>query len=126
MRSHRIRQNVSPPFSTYRAQLLFLAFIPRRHDNNQYGHSLLFQNIAGSRSPPPAAADDPCSGVSVLTVSRMPRHGLPALAGTGRRGLPGGSGRWRRAVGAGLGAALCAVPVAEVRDLRRRTCSPAC
>lgn len=45
------------------------------------------------------------------------RHGLPALTSSSRRCLPGGARWWHGAVGAGLGAALCAVPVVEVREL---------
>ncbi|XP_042721611.1 diablo homolog, mitochondrial isoform X2 [Lagopus leucura] len=44
------------------------------------------------------------------------RLGRPALASSSRRCLPGGAGRWHGAVGAGLGAALCAVPVVEKQN----------
>uniref|UniRef100_G1MZJ6 Direct IAP-binding protein with low pI n=1 Tax=Meleagris gallopavo TaxID=9103 RepID=G1MZJ6_MELGA len=44
------------------------------------------------------------------------RHGLPALTSSSRRCLPGGAWWWHGAVGAGLGAALCAVPVVEKQN----------
>lgn len=122
MRCHPVRQTVAVPSCCFLPSYLSIVTITGVPIGCDYS-TVLGHAPSCCRSSLLCYCWNCCNCSLCFSHSRL---GRPALASSSRRCLPGGAGRWHGAVGAGLGAALCAVPVVEVRELRWGTCSPAC
>ncbi|XP_042721610.1 diablo homolog, mitochondrial isoform X1 [Lagopus leucura] len=112
MRWHPVRQTVAVPSCCFLPSYLSIVTITGVPIGCDYS-TVLGHAPSCCRSSLLCYCCNCCNCSLCFSHSRL---GRPALASSSRRCLPGGAGRWHGAVGAGLGAALCAVPVVEKQN----------